>query len=88
VSFPDAITIITRIVTGAAGIGYHFVFTFVFAGIIALASVVGYQRNQGHGYYPLLDLSRFWPKVVLLFTILLMLMFFYAGDTAFIYFQF
>ncbi|MDP3447726.1 MAG: MBOAT family protein [Eubacteriales bacterium] len=87
-SFSDAITIITRIASGAAGIRYHYVFTFVFAGIIAIASAIGYNRNQGHGFYPLLDLSRFWSKVALIFAIILMLMFFYAGDTAFIYFQF
>ena len=87
-SFPDAITIITRIATGAPGIRYYYVFTLVFAVLIALASAVGYRRNAGHGFYPVLDLSRFWPKVVLLLAILLTLMFFYAGDTAFIYFQF
>lgn len=87
-SFSVATTILTRIVTGAAGVHYYFVFTFIFAAIIALASVVGMRRNQGHGYYPVLNLSKFWPKVLLLFVILMTIMFFYAGDTAFIYFQF
>ncbi len=87
-SFSDAILILTRIFTGAAGIRYYFVYTFIFAGIIGIATAIGAVKNQGHGYYPILDLSRFWPKVVLLLVILLTLMFFYAGDTAFIYFQF
>ena len=87
-SFTDAITILTRIFTGAAGIRYYFVYTFIFAAIIGVASVIGAVRNQGHGYYPILDLSKFWSKVVLILVILLTLMFFYAGDTAFIYFQF
>ena len=87
-SFTDAITILTRIFTGAAGIRYYFVYTFIFAGIIGIATAIGAIRNQGHGYYPILNLERFWPKVVLILAILLTLMFFYAGDTAFIYFQF
>ena len=87
-SFSDAILILTRIFTGAAGLRYYFVYTFIFAGIIGIATAIGAIRNQGHGYYPILDLNKFWSKVVLLLVILLTLMFFYAGDTAFIYFQF
>ena len=56
--------------------------------MIIVATVIGAIRNHGHGYYPILNLSKFWPKVVLILVILLTLMFFYAGDTAFIYFQF
>jgi alginate O-acetyltransferase complex protein AlgI len=87
-SFPDAIMILTRIVTGASGIRYYFVYTFVFAAIIGIATAIGSIRNHGHGYYPILNLNRFWPKVALILVVLLTLMFFYAGDTAFIYFQF
>jgi len=87
-SFADATTILTRIVTGAAGVQYYFVFTFIFAAIIGIATVVGVIKNQGHGYYPVLNLQKFWSKVILLLVILLTFMFFYAGDTAFIYFQF
>ena len=87
-SFPDAITILSRIVTGAGGIRYYSVFTFVFAGVIAIATAIGAVKNQRHGFYPVLDLSKFWNKVILILAILLTLMFFYAGDTAFIYFQF
>ena len=87
-SFFDAILILTRIFTGAAGLRYYFVYTFIFAGIIGIATAIGAKRNQGHGYYPILNLSKFWSKVVLILVILLTLMFFYAGDTAFIYFQF
>jgi len=87
-SFPDAILILTRIVTGASGIRYYFVYTFVFAAIIGIATAIGSIRNHGHGYYPILNLNRFWPKVALILVVLLTLMFFYAGDTAFIYFQF
>ncbi|MEN6634833.1 MAG: MBOAT family O-acyltransferase [Clostridiaceae bacterium] len=87
-SFTDAILILTRIATGAAGIRYYYVFTFLFAAVIGVATLIGAVKNQGHGYYPLLDLSKFWPKVLILIIILLTLMFFYAGDTAFIYFQF
>ena len=87
-SFSDAILILTRIATGAAGIKYYYIFTFLFAAVIGVATLIGAVKNQGHGYYPLLDLSKFWPKVLILLIILLTLMFFYAGDTAFIYFQF
>lgn len=87
-SFSDAILILTRIATDAAGIKYYYVFTFLFAAVIGVATLIGAVKNQGHGYYPLLDLSKFWPKVLILLIILLTLMFFYAGDTAFIYFQF
>lgn len=87
-SFSVATTILTRIVTGAAGVHYYFVFTFIFAAIVGVATVIAVVKNQGHGYYPVLNLSKFWPKVLLLFVILMTIMFFYAGDTAFIYFQF
>ena len=87
-SFTVATTILTRIVTGAAGVQYYFVFTFLFAAIIGVATVIAVVKNHGHGYYPVLNLNKFWPKVLLLFVILMTIMFFYAGDTAFIYFQF
>lgn len=87
-SFSSAITIIQRILTGADGISYYFVYTFIFAALIIVASVIGSVKNNGHGYYPLLDFSKFSSKVLILLMILLTLMFFYAGDTAFIYFQF
>lgn len=87
-SFPDAITILSRIATGAEGIRYYYVFTFLFVGVIAIATAIGAVKNQRHGFYPVLDLSKFWNKVILILAILLTLMFFYAGDTAFIYFQF
>jgi alginate O-acetyltransferase complex protein AlgI len=87
-SFSDAIVILTRIVTNASGIRYYFVFTFVFAAIIGIATTIASIRNHGHGYYPILNTDRFWPKVALILVVLLTLMFFYAGDTAFIYFQF
>ena len=87
-SFSVATTILTRIVTGAVGVHYYFVFTFLFAAIVGVATVIAVVKNQGHGYYPVLNLNRFWPKVLLLFVILMTIMFFYAGDTAFIYFQF
>ncbi|HWQ98165.1 MAG TPA: MBOAT family O-acyltransferase [Clostridia bacterium] len=87
-SFSVATTILTRIVTGASGVQYYFVFTFLFAAIVGVATVIAVVKNQGHGYYPVLNLNRFWPKVLLLFVILMTIMFFYAGDTAFIYFQF
>ena len=61
---------------------------FIFSVFIAAAFAVGARMNHGNGFYPILDFSRFRSKVVILFVIFLLLMFFYAGDTAFIYFQF
>lgn len=87
-SFPDAITIISRILTNADGVQYYYVFTFIYGLIIAAAFAIGARKNNGDGFYPLLDFSKFRSKVLILIVILLMLMFFYAGDTAFIYFQF
>jgi hypothetical protein len=49
-----------KIFTGAVGIRYYFVFTFIFAAVIIVATVIGAIRNQGHGYYPILKLSKFW----------------------------
>ena len=87
-SFADATTMISRIITNANGVHYYYVYTFIFGLIIAAAFAVGARMNHGNGFYPLLDFSRFRSKVVILFVIFLLLMFFYAGDTAFIYFQF
>ena len=87
-SFSVAITIITRIVTGAGGIQYYYFFTYLFVAIIAMATAVGVIQNQGHGFYPLLPLDRFWAKVVILLVILLTFIFYYAGNNVFIYFQF
>ena len=56
--------------------------------MIAIATAIGAIKNHGHGYYPVLDLSKFWNKVILILAVIVTLMFFYAGDTAFIYFQF
>ncbi len=87
-SFSSAVLIIQRILTGAGGIQYYFVFTFVFAAIIIIAIAIGSVKNHGHGYYPLLDFNKFSSKVLIILIVLLTMMFFYAGDTAFIYFQF
>ncbi len=87
-SFSDATTMITRILTNADGIRYYYVYTFIYAAIIAAAYAVGSLKNRGNGFYPLLDFSKFYSKVLILLVILLTLMFFYVGDTAFIYFQF
>lgn len=87
-SFSDAITMISRILTNADGIHYYYIYTFIFAAIIGIAYLVGIVKNNGNGFYPVMNLNRFRSKVIILFVIFLMLMFFYAGDTAFIYFQF
>ncbi len=87
-SFSDAVTMISRILTNADGVRYYYVFTFIYAAIIGIAFAVGIVKNRGNGFYPLLNFNRFISKVIIILVILLTFMFFYAGDTAFIYFQF
>ncbi|MDL2328086.1 MBOAT family protein [Ruminococcaceae bacterium OttesenSCG-928-A11] len=85
---PDAMSILGRMLTNAPGVAYYYVFIPIFVLVIGVAFVMGMVRNAWSGYYPVLDIGKFQGQFIVAFVVFMTLIFFYAGDTAFIYFQF
>lgn len=84
-SLESAMTVIGRIFTLAEGVQYIYVYTVVFAILLAVVCVYVAVRMDGEASYILPDYSRFSSWFLLWTVILLTLAFFYKGDTAFIY---
>lgn len=84
----QAVTVLRGIFTWQSGIKYIYIYTIVYGLLIFVCYIVSHIRNGSNGFYPILNLQKFWTRVLLWIVIWLILAFFYAGDTAFIYFQF
>lgn len=87
-SLSDAFLIIQRIVGNASGVYYVSVYFVIFLIAIVICYGVGVIKNKGNGYYILLDLQRFLPKVAICMVILFIAVFGYFGSNVFIYSQF
>lgn len=84
----DAVVVLQRIFMSSNGIHYVYSYTIVFGILFLMAHLYGIAKNGGHGRYMLFDLSGFRGKVVVCLMILVICVFSYGGDSAFVYFQF
>lgn len=84
----DAWGIIKRIFTFSDGILYIYIYFPIFMALCVGISIWAYVKNKGNGYYLIMNMERFWPKVVICLIIWLILAFYYPGENSFIYFQF
>lgn len=87
-SFDTAWLIISRMITMAEGISYHYIYTIIFALALWAIHIYCYFKTNKEGTYILLDLNKFLPKVIFILLVLLTAAFAYQGNGAFIYFQF
>ena len=80
-----SLTVIGRIITWAAGLNNFYVYTLVFG--VLLVMVEGYALIKNGGNTPIkpLNLRSFHGKFVFVTMILIMMMFAYFGNSAFIY---
>lgn len=84
-SMETALTILYRMFVMADGVRYIYMYTIIFAVLLAIVCIYVLWKKKGKGSYVLLDYNKFSSWFILWTTILLTLMFFYHGDTAFIY---
>lgn len=87
-TFKDAFSVISGILTWQSGIRYIYVYTLIYGIMLLAIQVVIYLRNNGHYKYPTVSLTPWWGKFVLCFEIMLIFLFAYGGNTAFVYFRF
>lgn len=84
-SLETALVVLCRILTMADGIQYIYVYTVIFAVLMAVFSAYVILGKNREASYILLDYSKFSSWFLLWTVLLLTLAFFYSGDTAFIY---
>lgn len=80
--------ILYRILTLADGVEHTYIYTFIFALLILAINIYVLTKQDGKATYVLLDYDKFSSWFILWSVILLTLMFFYPGQTEFIYGQF
>ena len=84
----NAGVILQKILLGSGGIHYIYVYTVLFGLALLAAQLYMLIRNGGEARYPLVDLKTFGGKLVFGLEALVVCVFAYGGDTAFVYFQF
>lgn len=87
-SVEQAVEIVKRIMTRANGIHYIYSYTIIYGVLIIVCYLYGLWKNKGDGKYLVLELEKFWSKVVVCVEVGLIMVFAYQGDNAFVYFQF
>jgi alginate O-acetyltransferase complex protein AlgI len=98
-SFSTAGQIIVRIVTWQDGIIQIYMWVIVALLVVIVATIFTVVKNYSagrnntnhveiNGFYPILDLSKFWSMVVFFVVTGLIIAFAYTGANPFIYFQF
>lgn len=70
------------------GVSYTFNYTLVFVAMLIVVELIAVFKNKSQNIWKPLDLSKFWSKVVVLLFAILIFVFAYTGDTAFIYANF
>lgn len=80
--------ILKRLTAGAAGVTYIYLYAVVYTAAVFAGHLTAVIKNKAEGFYPFVRLDRMSGQFAVALTIFLTLMFFYAGNTAFIYFQF
>ena len=86
--FGKTATILTRIFTFASGISYVYIYTLIFTALLIVVEIIAAVKNKGNDIWRPLDLSKFRSKLILCFFALIIVLFAYIGNSAFIYAQF
>ena len=83
-----AIEIIKLMFSGNQGISYVYDYTVIFVVLLLIVEAFAIAKTKWNNPIKPLDLSKTWSKVVVLCVIVIIFVFSYIGDTAFIYAQF
>ncbi|MCR5673107.1 MAG: hypothetical protein K6F87_05270 [Lachnospiraceae bacterium] len=81
-------TIFTRIVTMKCGASYYYVYTFIFAVMLIIVYIIGARRFNGNDPLKPLPLGKLYAKIIFCVILIMIGMFAYFGNGAFIYAQF
>lgn len=84
----EAIEIIKIMFSANPGISYVYDFTIIFVALLLVVELFAIAKTKWNDPIKALDLSKTWSKVVILCVIVIIFIFSYIGDTAFIYAQF
>lgn len=87
-SITDVGIILKRIVTGAKGVEYYYVYTIIYGILLAVFETWKYLKYDGNDKYMSLNLKKFSGKLMFCIIVWLILSFAYVGSNAFIYAQF
>ena len=84
----DTWVIISRILTLKPGIGYYYVYIFIFGAILLIVQFIAARFNRSDDPIKPLPLDRMYGKIIFCALVIMTLMFAYFGNGAFIYSQF
>lgn len=87
-SLENAIEMYRAIFTIHAGINQPYTWTFFAVLTLSIATIVAWRTNKGRGFYPVLNLEKFWDLVLFLVFFGITIIMGYFGNSAFIYGKF
>lgn len=87
-SLSDVLIIIRKIICWESGIDYVYIFTLIFAVMMIIVEYIAVYRNNGNDIWMPLDFNKFIPKIIFSAFLLIIAVFAYFGNGAFIYAQF
>lgn len=87
-SVSDTIVILKRIFTNARGIQYIYIYTVIFFVFMAGVGLYAKLKNDGKSIWKPLKFKKFSEKVIFCIFVIIIFMFAYMGENAFIYAQF
>ena len=74
--------------TAQSGIEYINVYSIIFVVLITIVEIIAIVKNKWNNPIKPMNLTKFWPKVIIVCFIVVIIVFSYVGDTAFIYSNF
>lgn len=80
--------IIKRLFSFESGIRYIYDYSIIFLFLLVAVEIYAVVKNRGNDPIKPLDLGKFWNKVLIFCFIIIIVVFSYVGNTAFIYAQF
>lgn len=87
-SVPQTLAIIKRIFSFDKGISYINIYVIIYLILLIIVEIIAMVKNDWDNPFVPLDLSKFWNKVVIICFVIIIIVFSYVGDTAFIYAKF
>lgn len=87
-SVETAIVILQRLFAWETGIHYIYIYTVIYGILLLVVHIWALVCNHREGRYVIFNLDNFGSKIVICLILWGIVIFAYAGETAFIYFQF
>lgn len=84
----DAFLILRRIITWSGGVNYIYIYMIVYGIVIMFVNLYAYYKNNGEGFYFILDMTKFSSKILFCCVIWLIILLVYVSSNPFIYAQF